>query len=74
LPQPIQRQTDQKLRLFLHNPFHPSLRTKKVEGEILGLRNVYEGSITMRYRFLFRIVGDEYELLCVGTHTQILGR
>ncbi len=70
----IQKQTERKLRIFIQNPFHPSLRTKKVQGEVLGFRDVYEGSITMNYRFLFRITRDTYELLRIGTHTQIFGR
>jgi len=74
LLQRIQKQVDRKLRLFLENPFHPSLRTKKVKGEVSGFRDVYEGSITMNYRFLFRITDDAYELLRLGTHTQIFGR
>ena len=74
LPQRIQKQTDRKLRFLLQNPFHPSLRTRKVEGEVLGFRDVYEGSVTMNYRYLFRIVGNTYELLRIGTHTQIFGR
>jgi mRNA-degrading endonuclease YafQ of YafQ-DinJ toxin-antitoxin module len=74
LPQRLQKQTDRKLALLLQNPFHPSLRTKKVKGEVLGLRDVYEGSISMNYRFLFRVTPKAYELLRVGTHTQIFGR
>jgi len=74
LPQHIQRQTDRKLELLLTNPRHPSLRTKKVRGEIRGHRDVFEGSISMNYRFIFRIEGECYVLLRCGTHTQILGR
>ena len=74
LPQQIQRQTERKLRLLINNPFHPSLRTRKVEGEVLGFRDVYEGSITTNYRFLFRISGNTYEMLRIGTHSQIFGR
>jgi len=74
LPQYIQKQTEKKLRLFATNPFHPSLRTQKAEGEVLGFRDVYEVSITMKYCFLYRIVGDTCELLRVGTHDQIFGR
>ena len=74
LSQQIQKQTDRKLRLLSNNPFHPSLRTRKVQGKVSGLSDVYEGSITMNYRFLFRIRQNTYELLRVGTHNQIFGR
>ena len=70
----IQKQTDRKLRLLVSNPFHRSLRTKKVKGETSGFRDVYEGSITKNYRFLFRVTPDAHELLRIGTHTQIFGR
>lgn len=75
LPQQIQRQFERKLRLFSENPRHPSLRIKKVKGEVRGYQNVYEGSITMKYRFIFRIhPNDVYEFLYCGTHIEIFGR
>lgn len=75
LPKDIRRQLEKKLRLFSENPRHPSLRIKKVKGEVKGYRNVFEGSITMKYRFIFRILpNDVYEFLHCGTHTEIFGR
>ncbi len=70
LPQQIQRLTNQKLGFLLENFNHPSLRVKKYKGE----KDVWEASITMNYRLTFRIEGDTYILLAIGTHTEILGR
>ena len=38
-----QKQTANKLKLLMQNPFYPSLRTKKVQG----LDNVFEMSVNM---------------------------
>jgi mRNA-degrading endonuclease RelE of RelBE toxin-antitoxin system len=35
LPEAIKRRTETALRLLLSNPHHPSLRIKKVKGNIL---------------------------------------
>jgi len=64
LPPTIQELTDKKLRLLAQEVSHPSLRVKKVQG----LRNVFEGSITMDYRFLFQITSEGYVLLRIGKH------
>jgi mRNA interferase RelE/StbE len=54
LPQSIQRRFDRALRFLLSNPHHPSLRTKKMEGQ--------------RDRFTFAIDGDTYILYRIGPH------
>lgn len=64
LPESIKKQADKQLGLLLDNPQHPSLRLHKMEGHT----NMWEISVTMRYRILFQIEGDEYVLLKIGTH------
>ena len=64
LPQQIQRLTNQKLGFLLEDFRHPSLRVKKYKGE----KDVWEASITMNYRFTFRIEDSTYRLRRVGTH------
>jgi mRNA-degrading endonuclease RelE of RelBE toxin-antitoxin system len=65
-----QKQTAPKLELLKGNPFHPSLRTKKVRG----LDGVFEMSVNMD----IRIIG-KYEsriillLIDIGHHKKILG-
>lgn len=73
LPETIKRRTEAALRLLLSNPHHPSLRVKKVRGEIIkGYGNIFEGRITRDYRFFFLIATDAYILLRCGRHEEYL--
>lgn len=59
-----------KLKIFVQNPFHPSLRTKKVQG----LDNVFEMSVNMDIRILWKYEdGVIVLLLDIGHHKKILG-
>ncbi len=58
LPQRIKDLTDNKLKLLLQSPRHPSLRIKKMEDP----REIWEGRVT------FQIKGDVYILRRIGTH------
>jgi len=64
LPPTIQKRTDEKLRLFVQNLSHPSLRIKRVQK----YKGVFEGSVTKNYRFFFQITTGGYILLRVGKH------
>ena len=64
LPKALQRQALNKLRLLKTNLAHPSLRVKRVQGA----KGLYEGSVNMSYRFLFRIVDDRLVLERIGPH------
>ena len=64
LPQDIQGLTDKQLGLLLSNPRHPSLNLKNVQDP----RGIWEGRITMSYRFTCQITEDTYILRKVGTH------
>ncbi|MFH1837927.1 MAG: hypothetical protein ABH808_00285 [Candidatus Kuenenbacteria bacterium] len=64
LSQQIQKITDKKLRIFIKNPYHPSLRVKKIRGHL----NIWEASITMNYRFTFQKEKDEIILRNIGAH------
>jgi mRNA-degrading endonuclease RelE of RelBE toxin-antitoxin system len=64
LPQDIRELTDKQLGLLLSNPRHPSLNLKKM----LDHREIWEGRITMSYRFTCQITEDTYILRKVGTH------
>ncbi len=50
-----------------HNPFHPSLRLHKLQG---NLQEFYSVSINMKYRILldFKIQDDQIILLDIGSH------
>ena len=69
LPEEIQKAFDQKLRLFLRDMFHPSLRVKR----ILGTKDRWEGPVTMKYRFTFQSSDNTLIFRTIGTH-DILGR
>lgn len=64
LPKKVKTLTDQKFRLLLQNPRHPSLQIKKMNDP----RDIWEGRITQSYRFTFQIEGDTYLLRRIGTH------
>ena len=64
LPKHIQKQTDRKLRYLVADTTHPSLRIKRVRR----FEDVFEGSITRDYRFLFQITSGGYILLRIGSH------
>ena len=64
LPQRIQRQVLSKLELLAGNLLHPSLRVKRVKGH----EGLYEASVNMQYRLLFRVLDEGLVLDRVGTH------
>ena len=64
LPQPIKEQAIKQLTLFLADPKHPSMHTKKMSG----YADIWEGRITRDYRFTFQIDGNTYILRRIGKH------
>ena len=64
LPESVRKQADRKFAYMAQNLAHPSLRIKRLQG----CQHVYEGSINMQYRFLFRMTGDTCLMVRVGKH------
>jgi mRNA interferase RelE/StbE len=64
LPNEIQSAFDGKLKLFLDNFRHPSLRVKRIQGT----QDRWEGSVTMKYRFTFHIDESSAIFRTIGTH------
>jgi mRNA interferase RelE/StbE len=64
LPLHAQKAFERKIKLFVQNIRHPSLRIKKMQG----FENLWEGSINMFYRFTFEIQDDRYLLRRIGPH------
>jgi mRNA interferase RelE/StbE len=65
-----QKAVAQKLKILTENPFYPSLRTKKVKG----LDNVFEMSVNMDIRILWRYENSIIILLIdIGHHNEMLG-
>lgn len=57
-----------KLKILIENPLHPSLRTKKLQR----LNNVYESSVNMDIRILWKHRDDRLILLINVGHHDIL--
>ncbi len=64
LPHSVQKVFEKKIRLFMENLHHPSLRVKKLQGH----KNRWEASITMFYRFTFEIHEGYYLFRRIGPH------
>lgn len=65
LPKNIQELFDNKIKLFVNNFKHPSLRTHKIQGE----SDIWEASINMKYRFTFSLTDNGICILRrVGAH------
>jgi mRNA interferase RelE/StbE len=68
LPEIVRRKFDKKIKLFINNRSHPSLRFKKMKGH----KNRWEASIDMFYRFTFEIHQDYFLLRRIGPHDDVL--
>ena len=64
LPTDIQSRFKQKLRLFIQNPKHPSLRVKKLQAT----RDIFEARVTKSYRWTFHLIKGGVKLRHIGTH------
>jgi len=63
-----QRAVSGKLKILVEDPFHPSLRTKKVQS----LKDVFECSANMSIRILWMYKDDRIILLLDIGHHDIL--
>ena len=65
LDREVQDQFERKLRLAVSSKLaHPSLRIKKMKGHA----TIWEGSVTMNYRFTFEKTRTGIFLRRIGTH------
>lgn len=64
------RAAKEKLALFIDDPFHPSLRTKKIQGTA----SMWESSVNMDIRITWRWGDDArvVELSNIGEHDKTL--
>jgi len=63
-----QRAVANKLKLLQSNPYYPSLRTKKVQG----FENLFECSVNMDIRILWRYKGESIIVtIDIGHHSII---
>lgn len=70
LPHPIQEKTKKTMAFMAEDPFHPSLRSKKnAQASKRFGEKVFESSINMQYRILWKYEGSSViVLLLVGDH------
>ncbi|KJS81398.1 MAG: cytotoxin [Peptococcaceae bacterium BICA1-8] len=68
LPIEAKRALKKKLELLMENPRHPSLRTKKIQGQA----GIFEASITMDIRMTWKYTEDGILLRNIGEHDKIL--
>lgn len=68
LPNDIRKTLRKKLDLLIDNPQHPSLRTKKIQGQ----KDIFEASVTMGIRITWQYVEEGILLRNIGTHDKAL--
>lgn len=71
LPQKLQDQFEERLRLFLEDPVHPQLRVHPLKGKYAGYWSM---NISGDLRALYLQKGDEVIIFAlIGTHSQLYG-
>ncbi len=74
LPSDLQGRVDKTIRLLAakepKKPFHPGLRAKRIQGT----PDIWEASVTMKYRLTFHIHEGTLYLRVVGDHDKALKR
>lgn len=71
LPKEVRATGRKSYKLFKRNPFHPSVRFKKIEG------NTYSARIGIGYRAVGIMTGDDVVWFWVGSHAnydKIIGK
>jgi len=68
LPVEIKKALKTKLELMVENPRHPSLRTKKIQGQ----EGLFEASVTMGIRMTWQYTDDGVLLRNIGEHDKTL--
>jgi mRNA interferase RelE/StbE len=68
LDQDEQKALQKKLSLMSKNPYHPSLRTKKVQGA----NDLFECSVNRSIRMTWQHKGESLWLRVIGSHDEVL--
>jgi mRNA-degrading endonuclease RelE of RelBE toxin-antitoxin system len=68
LPIEVRRALKKKLELLVENPRHPSLRTKKIQGQ----DSLFEASVTMNIRMTWQYTEEGILLRNIGEHDRTL--
>lgn len=68
LPPDVKRIARQAFRRFLQNPWHPSFQRKQPQALAHRHPPIHEFRITLRYRALCEVEGDDYRWIFIGDH------
>lgn len=68
LPAEVRKALKTKLELMAKDPLHPSLRTKKIQGQ----ERIFEASITRTIRMTWEYAEDGILLRNIGEHDKTL--
>lgn len=71
LPPNVKKKVEKALKLLSQDPFHPSLRAKKIEPK---RRGIWEARVNRFYRFTYKKKNDTVILRTVGPHDEVLKR
>jgi mRNA interferase RelE/StbE len=64
----IKKVVNSKLKILSENPFHPSLRTKKIKGK----EDIFETSINMNIRMTWNYYEGQIFLRAIGKHDETI--
>ncbi|MBU4483261.1 MAG: hypothetical protein L6305_02980 [Actinomycetia bacterium] len=64
----IKKTIKAKLKILSENPYHPSLRTKKIKGK----EDIFETSINMGIRMTWNYYEGKILLRAIGEHNKII--
>ena len=66
LPEQVRRQAREAYKLFIQNPYHPSLRFKSIHPT----KSIYSVRINIDYRAVGVLEHDEVIWFWIGTHSE----
>jgi mRNA-degrading endonuclease RelE of RelBE toxin-antitoxin system len=67
-PKNIRKIIQDKLRILSNDPFHPSLRTKKIKGK----EDIFESSVNMNIRITWNYIDSRILLRAIGEHDKAI--
>lgn len=71
LPKSIQRQFDERLKLFLSDPVDPRLRVHPLKGDYAGYWSM---NVNGDFRAIYIMRGDEMIIFAlIGSHSELYG-
>lgn len=71
LSAPVKRQVEERLRLFVSDPFHPLLNDHSLRGEHRNQRSI---NVTGDIRIVYEMFDQDIaKLIDIGTHHELYG-